>query len=152
MLSSITYLTGKSRHLPSDQFFHFFPFAVSPHFLLISALRWFPFCWLHWIHLCPLFPFIYVTACLMSCKKHTTRPQHLNKSPCAADLRRTQLSGNINIYKKFDETVMSWNERMESSKNNVYTLSQGRNKSQANKPGVIDTKHESFGSSALITQ
>lgn len=47
---------------------------------------------------------------------------------------------------------MSWNERMESSKDNVYTLSQGRNKSQAIKPGIIDTKHGSFGSSALITQ
>lgn len=41
---------------------------------------------------------------------------------------------------------------MESWKNNVYTLSQGQNKHKALKPGVIDTKHGGFGSSAFITQ
>lgn len=152
MLSSITYLTGKSRHLPSDQFcFRSFPtFVVSPHFLLISPLRWFSFHWLHWIHLCPFFPFVYFTTCLMSRKKHTRRPKHLNKSPYAADLRRTRLSGNI--YKKSVETLMSWNERMESWKKNVYRLSQGQNKPKAINPGLIDIKHGSFGSSAFITQ
>lgn len=46
----------------------------------------------------------------MSHKKHTTQAKHLNKSLYAADLRRTQ----HNIYKKSDESLMSWKERMES--------------------------------------
>lgn len=41
---------------------------------------------------------------------------------------------------------------MESWKNNIYTLSQGQNKHKALKPGLIDTKHGGFGSSAFITQ